>query len=371
MRPWSSCLAVSIVAAASLAPVAAAVVVPPLFTDENAVPGITFNLPTSIAFLPGGRMLVAEKAGRVWTVTNGVRYPVPLWEHTAEVLNKDDRGLLGIAVDPAYAANHFIYLLYTVDPDSNGVDDNPVAFGRLARYTVDFSDSNAVLEASRKVLLGTVWSDGPVSASPSHTVGDLEFGADGSLFVSAGDGAYFNTEDAGGRDPAPFLPGRTNPLEDIGAFRAQWIGSLAGKVLRIDPADGGGYPENPYWDGDPRSARSRVWCYGLRNPFRFTVRPGTGSADPADHAPGTLFIGEVGWNTWEEQDVARRGGLNYGWPCYEGPDGRWEYQLANPAHHGCGSIGLAGNPGTLSPPNAWYPHNPATSSTPPDRKSVV
>src|SRR6185503_13125680 len=96
-----------------------------------------------------------------------------------------------------------------------------------------------------------------------------------------------------------FTAGRTDAFENIGAFRAQSLTSLAGKVLRINPVDGTGYPSNPYWDGNPLSKRSRIWVYGLRNPFRIQVRPGTGNASPTAGDPGTLYIGDVGWNTWE------------------------------------------------------------------------
>ena len=366
MRTRSSLPALGALIALGLTALPAlAVVLPVGFTSENVVPDTPFEAPTTIAFLPGGRMLVAEKAGKVWTVLNGTRYPTPLWQGKAEVLNESDRGLLGLAVDPAYVTNHFIYLFYSVDPDSDGVDNNDDSFGRLTRYTVSFTDSNTVDYVSRKVLLGATWPEGPVSDSPSHTEGDLQWGADGSLFVSTGDGAGYDSADAGGHDPDLYGPGRTSPAEDIGAFRAQWIGSLAGKILRIHPATGEGYPDNPFWNGDPRSAPSRVWCYGLRNPFRFTVRPGSGSPLPSDHRPGTLFIGDVGWNTWEEQNVARTGGLNFGWPCYEGVGVQPWYNSVHPRHHGCDSLGLGDNTGLLTPPCLYYPHTADMPSTPP------
>ena len=86
-------------------------------------------------------------------------------------------------------------------------------------------------------------------------------------------GAAFTDVDAGGEYPSMFLPGRIDPGEDIGAVRAQYIGSLTGKILRLDPATGHGLPSNPFWDGNPTSVRSRIWVYGLRNPYRFTLRP--------------------------------------------------------------------------------------------------
>ncbi len=191
--------------------------------------------------------------------------------------------LAAIAVDPGFAQNRRLYFLFTVDPDSNGVDlDNyDDAFGRLVRYEVSASDPNLVEESSRAVLIGATWGEGFPSGSGTHTIGALEWGSDGSLLVSAGDGAHFEQVDVGGLDPGMFTPGRTNPIEDIGAFRAQDLRSLDGKVLRIDSSTGAGFASNPHFDGELFSNRSRVWCYGLRNPFRIARRPGTGSADPA------------------------------------------------------------------------------------------
>ena len=340
---------------------------PTQFVAENAVPGVTFNTPTSFVFVPGGRMFVAEKRGQVHIVNaNGTRVATPLWSRESEVLNNGDRGLLGIALDPNYVTNKLVYLLYTVDPDSNGNDNNDDAYSRLVRYRVSAADSNVLDASTRTVLIGTNWATGIPTASPSHTIGELQFGRDGSLLISTGDGAQFNSMDQGGQDAGQFSSGRTDPFEDIGAFRAQYIGSLAGKILRIDPATGLGYPSNPYYQpATPRSNQSLVWCYGLRNPFRFCVRPGTGVTDPTAGNPGTLYIGDVGWTTWEEQNVATAGGRNFGWPCYEGIGQNGSYQGASPSHHGCGTIGGASNPGTLTPPIIAYHHSSASQGTPP------
>jgi glucose/arabinose dehydrogenase len=343
----------------------AAMVLPASFEAYDAVPGVTWATPpTGVALLPGGRMLVIEKGGRVWSVMNGVRRPTPMLDLSAEVLDETDRGLLGIAVDPQYAQNHWIYLLYVVDPDSNNVDTDGDAFGRLSRFTVGFADSHTIAWNTRVVLLGHTWRSGPLSASPTHAIGDLQWGRDGSLFVSAGEGAQFTTIDAGGQDPAAFGPTRTDPYEDIGAYRSQYIGSLAGKLLRIRPSSGAGYPSNPYWNGDSMSVQSRVWAYGLRNPFRFTVRPGTGSTDPAAGNPGTVYIGDVGWDRYEEMNVVRTPGQNFGWPCYEGFGVRGSYQNATPAHHGCSTIGTATNPAPHSGPTATWHHDDPALGTP-------
>ena len=345
---------------------AGAISVPPQFVVESLTPGTNFDTPTTMAYLPGGRLLVAEKGGRVWSVHLGVRHSTPLIDLSNEVLDSGDRGLIGLAVDPNYLANRRIYLLYTVDPDSNGVDTNDDAFGRLARYEVSAADSQAVDPASRTILMGATWGTGPCSGSLSHTIGGLEWGRDGTLLVTAGEGAQFDFgADDGGQDPNMFGEDRTDPLEDIGAFRAQDIGALGGKMLRIDPETGHGLPSNPFWDGDPGSVRSRIWAYGLRNPFRFARRPGTGSTDPAAGNPGAIFIGDVGWSRHEELNVADVPGRNFGWPCYEGPIERQEYQEATPAHHGCPSLGTPDNPSTPSPPLAAWHHEFEEQSMPP------
>jgi glucose/arabinose dehydrogenase len=350
---------------ATLAPGVATSGVPPGFSIESAAPGAPFDTPTGIAFLPGGRLLVAEKRGRVIAVENGVKRPTPMWSGESEVLNSGDRGLLDVAVDPGYVTNHYIYLLYAVDPNGDGNDDDGVAFGRLTRYRVSFSDSNVVDPASRTVLLGATWAQGPLVGAPTHTIGSMRFGEDGSLLVSVGDGASYSDVDAGGLYPDLFLPGRGDPSEDIGAFRAQYLSSLDGKILRIDPATGLGYPSNPYYDGNASSVRSKVWAYGFRNPFRFAVKPGSGSPNPAAGDPGVLYVGDVGWGTWEEIDVVTQPGQNFGWPCYEGSGPHPDYQSASPAHQGCGTIGTPANPAPARAPTAVWHHTISSLSTPP------
>ncbi len=341
--------------------------VPTDFVVEDIAPGAGFVVPTCIAPLPDGRVLVGEKRGRVWSVKNGVKHPVPLWQRDSEVLDSYDRGLMSIAVDPNYLVNHLVYFLYTVDPDSDNVEDEIEAWGRLTRYQVSFADSNVLVPSSRTILFGSQWSNGPLIASGSHTVGCARFGTDGSLLISTGDGSDFTVgPDAGGLQPNAFLPGRTDPSENIGSYRSQFIKSLCGKVLRINPANGHGYSSNPFYDGDPASVRSRVWAYGFRNPFRFTVRPGSGSTNPADGDPGSIYLGDVGWNDWEEWDVITGPAFNAGWPCYEGPVQQYEYWPLNPTHSGCDSIGITpNNPSPASAPIAAWHHRLDYAGNPP------
>ncbi len=93
-------------------------------------------------------------------------------------------------------------------------------------------------------------------------------------------------------------------------MRVQSLDSLSGKILRINPLNGSGLPDNPFYDGQPDSNRSKVYQYGLRNPFRFSVIPGTGQ----------IMVGDVGWTQWEEINVGTAG-MNFGWPYFEGANG--------------------------------------------------
>lgn len=334
------------------------------FAIENAFPGVRFNTPTAIAFLPDGRLLVAEKRGVVWVVDGGALRPKPFWSAEREVLANGDRGLVGLAVDPNYSLNHRVYLCYAVDPDSNGVDDNGPTFSRLTRYTASAADSNIADPDSRTVLIGATWSTGIPSGSLSHAVGTLAFGSDGSLLVSHGDGAHFEYADIGGHDPQGFEPGRSDTLEDIGALRSQFLGSLSGKLLRINPETGRGYASNPYATSDLDAPQSKVWAYGFRNPFRFCMRPGTGSADTTAGNPGIAFVGDVGATTWEEINVVSSPGMNFGWPLREGDAPYALLADAIPGQHGGWNSSSAGIPASPSDPRFVWNHTDSTRSRP-------
>ncbi len=316
--------------------------IPAGFADVVVASG--FDAPVGFTFDGNGRLYVWEKSGKVWIVDNGVRLPAPLIDLSEEVGNWRDHGCLGFALDPNFLTNHRIYLFYTVDrnylmnkgqPGYNPAADQYYAatIMRCTRYTAIGPNYTTVDPNSRFVLVGETKKTGVPLLYESHSTGSLVFGSDGTLMITAGDGASYNTADVG-NDPQTYYAQALadsiiTPAENVGAMRAQLVNSLSGKMLRIDPETGNGVPSNPYYDAAaPRSARSRVWAMGLRNPFRFTRRPGTGSTNPADGNPGAFYIGDVGWSSFEELNVCYSGGMNFGWPIFEGMEQNGPYLYA-------------------------------------------
>jgi glucose/arabinose dehydrogenase len=300
------------------------------FVREVVVSGLTS--PTAFDWTPdGSRIYIAQKNGVVRVFDNGTLLSTPFIDISRQVNNVRDRGLLGLAVHPDFQNNPYIYLLFTYDPPevynsanvSNpntlaGPDESGNRPSRLIRVTADRSTNyTTAIPGSEVVLLGknSTWAntsrpdldstgdnsippsgitaDGTsipdylASDSQSHSVGMVKFGIDGSLFVGNGDGTSY---------------GRVDPR----TVRVQSLDNLSGKILRLDPITGEGYTDNPFYDGNSNSNRSKVYSYGLRNPFRFTI-------NRSNNEP---VIGDVGWNTWEEINTGR--GRNFGWPYYEG-----------------------------------------------------
>lgn len=274
------------------------------YTVDNPPPGFIIqtvvnelDAPASFVFAPDDGMFIALKKGVVLYAKDGVvrEDPVITLPHVNEY---GDRGLLSIALDPAFPTKRYLYLLYTYENDP--ANPSGPKTGQLIRVTLN--TSNVAIPGSELVLLGKVVGDAAhpscltlaagadciSSDSTSHSVADLKFAPDGKLFVSIGDGANFDNVD---------------PL----AHRALDVTKLNGKVLRINPANGQGYNDNPYYKTNLKINRSKVWNRGLRNPFRMSFRPDNGS----------LYIGDVGWNTYEELNIGKKG-ANFGWPCREG-----------------------------------------------------
>jgi glucose/arabinose dehydrogenase len=328
-----------------LAPVSAAggATLPPGFQEDVVVSGLVN--PTVVRFSPDGRVFVAEKSGLV-KVFDGLADPSPSTyaDLRTKVHNFWDRGLLGMALDPQFPADPFVYVLYTHDaaigataprwgtpgatsdpcPNPPGATgDGCVVSGRLSRLNA----------AGTETVLIEDWCQ----QYPSHSTGSLAFGADGALYVSGGDGASFNFVDYGQDgnplNPCGDPPGTVGsvlspPTAEGGALRSQDLRtsgdpvSLDGAILRVDPATGAGLPDNPLAASSDANAR-RIVAHGLRNPFRINVRPGTNE----------VWAGDVGWSTWEEINrlavPAGPGVENFGWPCYEGQGRQSGYDGAN------------------------------------------
>src|SRR5262245_13655446 len=335
-------LLLGLCAALLAAPPARGQIVLPAHFEALPIPG-TFVLAVDLVFAPDGTLFIVQKTGQVRVVkASGALQSQNFIDLGAEVNNDHDRGLLGFALHPGFVPDlgptSWVYLLYTVSPipgqDLNYNENDMYSFSRLTRYRAKAQSGAIVADlATREVLIGHQNADGTVpdgiaSLHHSHSNGALVFGADGSLLLAAGDGAHYDFADFGGNDDAGFddfihpvtgLHGPIPAVQDSGAFRAQDVRSLAGKVLRVDPATGLGYPSNPFYDGHVVSLASRIWALGLRNPFRMAMVPGTGAADPSLGQPGVLVVGDVGLNTREEMDVCA-GGENFGWPCFESVD---------------------------------------------------
>lgn len=337
-----------------------AVDLPPSFQESIVFSGL--NLPTAVRFSPDGRVFVAEKRGviKVFDDLNDTTATV-FADLSVQVYDFWDRGLLGLALDPDFPANPYVYVLYTRDATIGGVapiwsdgcpsppgptGDGCIASGRLSR-----------LEAVGNTWTGVehVLIDDWCQQYPSHSVGDIHFGLDGALYVTAGDGASFNFVDHG-QDGSPVNP-CGDPLLQGGALRSQDIRTtgdpvtLDGTLLRVDPATGLALPDNPLFGG-PESGDDRIIAYGLRNPFRCTVHPFTNE----------IWIGDVGWNVWEEinriPDPLDAVVENFGWPCYEGSPRQPGYDAAN--YPICET--LYATPGAVTSPYYAYNHSSAIAS---------
>lgn len=300
----------------------------------------TNEIPAAVTvdFTSTGLIYTMDFTGRVWLFENDELYPDPVIDISEEVAAWGELGALGFALDPDFLVNGYVYLLYVVDhhyllhygtPDYNPetTDAYNACMGRLTRFQLDIADYKTLVPDSRTVLYGENLGDGNPVCTMSHGTGDIAFGEDGTLLFSIGDGNTWVNYYSGGDEPIPSFSydeqaineGIMDPREHVGAFRSQQIDSYSGKVLRIDRFTGEGLSSNPFFDPNaPDSPRSKVWALGLRNPYRMTLRPGTGSADPAAGNPGTLYITDVGYAEWEEINVADGPGYNFGWPLFEG-----------------------------------------------------
>jgi glucose/arabinose dehydrogenase len=309
-----------------------AATLPTGFQDVVVLDGL--RAPTSVAFAADGRIFVAEKQGTVKVFDSlSDTTPTTFADLRREVFNGYDRGLLGLALDPQFPAKPYVYVLYTRDAPIGGTAP---AYG-VSPYTAErcpdevagcmVSGRLARLTASGDVMTGAITPlvDDWCIQHTSHSIGALAFGPDGSLYASGGEGSSPSFTDYGQKgsplnpcgDPPAGVGGQeTPPTAEGGSLRAQDLRTtgdpvgLDGTVIRVDPATGQGVPSNPMAGSADANAR-RIVAYGLRNPFRFALRP----------QDGALWIGDVGAGTWEEIDRVSAGATqapNFGWPCYEG-----------------------------------------------------
>ncbi|HMJ34003.1 MAG TPA: LamG-like jellyroll fold domain-containing protein [Baekduia sp.] len=314
----------------------AAAAIPSGFIEDTVWSGLI--APSNLRFAADGSAYVAQLDGvieKFESLTDPT--PTTVVDLSSQVAFFGDRGLIGMALDPQFTTGRpYIYVLYTYDAKIGGTaplwnDNCPnppgadikgcVVSGRLSRINAN--------TGAETVLIKDEWCQ----QYSSHSVGDLQFGPDGALYASAGDGASFTFADYG-QDGQPVNPcgdppggvggAMSPPTAEGGALRSQDARTSAdptgldGAIIRVDPDTGAPLPDNP---GTGDTNAKRVIAYGMRNPFRFAFRPGTTD----------LYFGDVGWNSWEELNRIPNPTQvrNYGWPCYEGTGRMSSYDNLN------------------------------------------
>ncbi|WP_229070328.1 discoidin domain-containing protein [Actinoplanes sp. DH11] len=316
---------------------AQAAVLPAGFREQTVLSGL--DQPMNIEFAPDGRIFVAEKAGRIKVFDSIADTTATLFaDLTANVHNQNDRGLLGLALHPSFPTVPYVYVLYTYDAPPGQTapvwNDNCGAVGGTNGGRCIVTGRLSRLQAEGSVATGgeTVLLHDWCQQFSSHSIGDLHFGADRMLYVSSGDGASFNTVDYGQLgspvNPCADPPGgtMTPPGAQGGALRSQDVrttgdpAGLDGTILRLDPLTGAAASGNP-GIASPDANTQRIIAYGLRNPYRFAMRPGTSE----------IWVGDVGWNNWEEINRVPDASAvrNLGWPCFEGTGRQGGYDGAN------------------------------------------
>ena len=243
--------------------------VPTGFADTSNWVSNLGTTATSMSFAPDGRLFVTQQTGQLRVVKNGALLTTPFLSRAVD--STGERGLLGVAFDPAFASNGFVYVYYTVP----GAPGSPV-HNRISRFTASAANPDVAAAGSEVIVMEL----DPLSGATNHNGGAIHFGPDGKLYAAVGENA--------------------NPSN------SQTLANRHGKMLRIN-ADGTIPTDNPFYN-TATGANRAIWALGLRNPFTFAFQPGT----------GRMFINDVGDNgpdleKWEEINEGRAG-ANYGWP---------------------------------------------------------
>jgi len=268
--------------------------------------------PTAIAFPGNGEVWITEQTGKIRVLKNGKLSAVPVLDLGSKLpkMNNgyEERGLLGIALHPKFSSNKKFYVFYST-PSAQKFNHTDV----VAEYKLS-ANSGTADPSSGRVILTAEKPDG------NHNGGCIQFGHDGYLYISFGDGG-----------------GQGDKHGEFG--NGQNLDTWLGKILRVDINADSGYvvpKDNPFYGRT--DAKAEVWAYGFRNPYRFSF----------DKASGLLFAGDVGQDLWEEVDIVKKGG-NYGWRLTEGT------HCYNPAT-GCDISGI-------TMPIAEYNHREGVSVT--------
>jgi glucose/arabinose dehydrogenase len=244
-------------------PMPIAIAAPADFVDSVLASGL--NLPTSMEFSPDGRLFITEKDGTVRIVKNGALLSTPFL--TLSVDSSGERGLLGLAFDPNFQTNGYVYVYYTT---SSGTIHN-----RVSRFVADTVNPDRAVASSETIILELESLIGGF-----HNGGAIHFGKDGKLYVATGD--------------------------NFRSANSQSLETRLGKILRIN-SDGTIPSDNPFYN--TAGAKKEIWALGLRNPFTFVFSPASGST--------LMYINDVGADAREEINLGIAG-ANYGWPTCEG-----------------------------------------------------
>lgn len=244
-------------------------VLPAGFT-ETAIGGLSNT--TAMAIHPDGRIFVCQQTGELRVIRNGAVLTTPFV--TLPVNSSGERGLLGVAFDPNYATNRFVYVYYTAT--------TPAVHNRVSRFTAGSPNEDVAVPGSEVILL-----DLENLIATNHNGGAIHFGPDGKLYIATGENAVTSN--------------------------SQSLANRLGKILRVN-SDGSIPADNPTSfpniSGSPTGLNRAIWAVGLRNPFTFSFQQGT----------GRMHINDVGQGTWEEINLGAAG-ANYGWPNCEGTCG--------------------------------------------------